>query len=110
VRRKSIVDNGRRLSSKCEAAWKRNRRSFSRTGPGWMVRAADLSVAGLARDAVKLLVGCRAERDAAVRAKLVFQLTPEGEIRPARFIQLESPCDFAGERCLAEPDSVINSF
>jgi hypothetical protein len=75
-----------------------------------MVRGADLSVAELARDAVKLLVGCRAERDAAVLAKLVFQLTPEGEIRPARFIQLESPCDFAGERCLAEPDSVINSF
>ena len=72
-----------------------------------MVRAADLSVAGLARDAVG---GLQGREDADVRAKLVFQLTPEGEIRPARFIQLESPCDFAGERCLAEPDSVINSF
>src|SRR5438552_16898532 len=105
-----MLANGRRISSTSEAGWKRNRRSFSPTGPDRMVRAAYLSVAGLARDAVKLVVGCRAERDAAVWAKLVFQLTPEGEIRPARFIQLESPCDFAGERCLAELDSVINCF
>ncbi len=52
------------------------------------VRAADLSVAGLARDAVKLVAGCWPRGMRPLRAKLVFQLTPEGEISPARFIQL----------------------